>query len=115
VDAGRQGGALHFKPRGKIPIYKQAVGQGTPELLDTGADVPNILRLKPDRTKVLYSALRDHGANEEPMQHDAKMEAKLAGKDSGSSMPSAGQNLMVFSDHASAIERRRRATRAGMA
>ncbi len=81
---------------GKFRIYKQAVGQGTPELLDTGADVPNILRLNPDRTKVLYSALRDHGANEEPMQHDAKMEAKLAGKDSGSSMPSAGQNLMVF-------------------
>jgi len=90
---------------GKFRIYKQAVGQGTPELLDTGAMCRNILRLNPDRTKVLYSALRDHGANEEPLQHDAKMEAKLAGKDSGSSMPSGGTEFNGVSDHASAIER----------
>ena len=46
---------------GKYRIYKQTVGSGTPEVLDTGADVPNVLRLNPERTKVLYTALKRRG------------------------------------------------------
>jgi Tol biopolymer transport system component/DNA-binding winged helix-turn-helix (wHTH) protein len=81
---------------GKYRIYKQEVGQGTPELLDTGGDVPNILRLNPDRTTVLYSTLKDRDASEQTMPHDAAVEKGLEAKASANSGASAGQNPLVF-------------------
>lgn len=41
---------------GKFRIYRQEVGKGTPELIDTGMNEPNILRLSPDRESILYSS-----------------------------------------------------------
>ena len=41
---------------GKVHIYRQEVGKGTPELIDTGAMEPNILRLSPDRQSILFSS-----------------------------------------------------------
>jgi Tol biopolymer transport system component/DNA-binding winged helix-turn-helix (wHTH) protein len=40
---------------GRFHIYRQEVGKGTPELIDTGINWPNILRLNPDRTSILYT------------------------------------------------------------
>src|SRR5882672_2564506 len=77
---------------GKFHIYKQAVGQGTPELLDTGGSEPNILRLNPDRTKVLYSTLKHSDAGEQGFPHDAAAEAKLQGK----TIANSGQNLQIY-------------------
>jgi len=77
---------------GKFHIYKQAVGQGTPELLDTGGSEPNILRLNPDRTKVLYSTLKHSDAGEQGFPHDAAAEAKLQGR----TIANSGQNLQIY-------------------
>ena len=41
---------------GKFHIYRQEVGKGTPELIDTGINEPTILRLSPDRGSILYSS-----------------------------------------------------------
>ena len=55
---------------GKFRIYRQTVGDGTPEVLDTGANVPNILRLNPDRTRVLYASLKKQKGDAQALQHD---------------------------------------------
>lgn len=68
---------------GKFHIYKQAVGQGTPELLDTGGSEPNILRLNPGRTMVLYSTLK---------HNEAATESRQQGKTS----PSIGKNVEIY-------------------
>jgi Tol biopolymer transport system component len=39
---------------GRFHIYRQAVGEGAPELLDSGSEEPNILRLSPDGTEILF-------------------------------------------------------------
>ncbi|GAC1640695.1 MAG: hypothetical protein NVS9B14_22230 [Candidatus Acidiferrum sp.] len=64
---------------GRLRIYKQAVGHGTPEMLDTGADVPSVLRLDPDRTNILYTTLTSPGAGERTSPHDAA-DKNLEGK-----------------------------------
>ena len=81
---------------GKFHIYKQAVGQGTPELLDTGGNEPNILRLNPDRTKVLYTTLKAHGASEQAIERDAAAEKRPEAKASADISTSAGQNLQIY-------------------
>jgi Tol biopolymer transport system component/DNA-binding winged helix-turn-helix (wHTH) protein len=77
---------------GKFHIYKQAVGQGTAELLDTGVNEPNILRLNPDRTKVLYSTLKHGDVDEHGFPHEAAAEARLQSKAS----TNGGQNLQIY-------------------
>lgn len=91
---------------GKYRIYKQKVGDGTPEALDTGANVPNILRLNPERTKVLYTTLKKdadgqtrkndgpHGSTgpQSKMDMGGKQEAEIfqimqVGLDGGESRP----------------------------
>src|SRR5579871_3694344 len=68
---------------GKCRIYKQAVGSGIPEVLDTGADVPNILRLNPDRTKVLYATLKDHGTKDVAIMRGETTDGKEGAMDGG--------------------------------
>src|SRR5579859_501538 len=55
---------------GKFHIYKQTVKQGTPELLDTAGNEPNILRLNPDRTQILYSSLKAANGEKQGIAHD---------------------------------------------
>jgi len=77
---------------GKYHAYKQAVGQGSPELIDTGTDEPNILRLNPDRTEVLYTTLKRGDATTQHFPHDAsKDNGVAANKDIGN-----GQSLNIF-------------------
>src|SRR5262249_9985405 len=54
---------------GKFHIYRQEVGKGTPELIDTGTIEPNILRLSPDRQCILFSS-------DTPVAQQAKAEAE---------------------------------------
>ena len=77
---------------GKFHIYKQGVGQGTPELLDTSGNEPNILRLNPDRTKVLYSTLKHNETGAEALHHEAAAEARQQGK----TILNNGQNLEMY-------------------
>src|SRR5262249_42065301 len=70
---------------GKYHVYKQAVGQGTPELVDTGADEANILRLSPDRTEIFYAAMRRGDGATSHYSHDAAHEKEMAAKGMGSS------------------------------
>ena len=77
---------------GKFHIYKQTVEQGTPELLDTAGNEPNILRLNPDRTKVLYSSLKHIDAGEQAFPHDASVENALQAKASTNNAMNTGSN-----------------------
>jgi Tol biopolymer transport system component len=53
---------------GKFHIYRQEVGKGTPELIDTGTYEPTILRLSPDRESILYSSDTPVGQQEKAME-----------------------------------------------
>ena len=53
---------------GKFHIYRQEVGKGTPDLIDTGTNEPNILRLSPDRESILYSSDTPAGQQEKAME-----------------------------------------------
>jgi len=77
---------------GKFHIYKQTVEQGTPELLDTAGNEPNILRLNPDRTKVLYSSLKHIDASDQAFPHDAAVENGLQAKASTNNVMNTGTN-----------------------
>jgi Tol biopolymer transport system component/DNA-binding winged helix-turn-helix (wHTH) protein len=85
---------------GKFHIYKQAVEQGTPELLDTAGNEPNILRLNPERTKVLYSSLKHADTGELAFPHDAAAEKRLetkASADNGmNTVANNGQHLQIY-------------------
>ena len=81
---------------GKFHIYKQAVGQGAPELLDTGGDEPNILRLNPDRTKVMYATLKGHEAGEQPASHETMADKGPEAKVTTNSSANARQNALMF-------------------
>ncbi len=56
---------------GRFHIYKQEVGKGTPELIDTGINWPNILRLNPDRTSILYITDTAPNAQTQPVSNSA--------------------------------------------
>jgi Tol biopolymer transport system component/DNA-binding winged helix-turn-helix (wHTH) protein len=60
---------------GKFHVYRQQVGQGAPELVETGADEPNILRLNPERTEILYTTLKKEDAAMQPASKDSRMQA----------------------------------------
>ncbi len=77
---------------GKFHVYRQAVGQGAPELVATGVDEPNILRLNPERTEILYTTLKkgDAAAQHLP-KDDSKDAAMQANKEAGN-----GQSVEVF-------------------
>jgi DNA-binding winged helix-turn-helix (wHTH) protein/Tol biopolymer transport system component len=78
---------------GRFHIYRQAVGQGTAELIETGADEPNILRLNPERTEILYSALKQGDKAPERIVHDASKESGMqASKDTSN----AGSTETIF-------------------
>ena len=62
---------------GKYHVYRQAVGQGSPELVETGADEPNILRLNPERTEIFYSTLKKGEAASQRFPHDASKESGI--------------------------------------
>lgn len=60
---------------GRFHIYRQEVGKGTPEMIDTGINEPTILRLSPDRESILYSsdtpvAQQAKATEEEPASGD---------------------------------------------
>jgi Tol biopolymer transport system component len=80
---------------GKLHIYKQAVGQGAPELLDTGGDEPNILRLNPDRSKVLYATLTGHDGAEQIASHDAAAGKRPETNENRNSGANAQQNAPI--------------------
>ncbi|HWZ98295.1 MAG TPA: winged helix-turn-helix domain-containing protein [Candidatus Dormibacteraeota bacterium] len=61
---------------GKFHIYRQAPGEGSPELLDTGSNEPNILRLNPDRTEILYTS-------DQPTETQPYVAAKELGRGEG--------------------------------
>src|SRR5579859_1748703 len=81
---------------GKSHIYKQAVEQGTPELLDTANNEPNILRLNPDRTKILYSSLMHNDGGEQGLARDAIVVKKLETKPDANTSLKAGQGLQNY-------------------
>jgi Tol biopolymer transport system component/DNA-binding winged helix-turn-helix (wHTH) protein len=62
---------------GKFHIYRQEVGQGTAELIETGGDEPNILRLNPERTEILYTALKQGDKAPEHSLHDNSKESGM--------------------------------------
>jgi len=77
---------------GKFHIYKQAVGNGTPELLDTGGHEPNILRLNPERTKVLFTTPKERSASGTGYSHDGDVEKRQDVK----AAANGGQNLQIY-------------------
>ena len=64
---------------GRFHIYRQTVGEGTAELVETGADEPNILRLNPERTEILYTTLKRGDKAPEHSQHDASKDSGMQG------------------------------------
>ena len=72
---------------GKFRIYKQTVGEGSPDLLDTGGNWPNILRLNPDRTKILYTSQKEGNAGDERLSHQID-NAATQGKTGAGNTPS---------------------------
>ncbi|MBS1842487.1 MAG: PD40 domain-containing protein [Acidobacteria bacterium] len=69
---------------GKFHIYRQAMGQGTAEVIETGADEPNILRLNPERAEILYTAMKQGDKAIEKFPHDASKDNGMqASKDAG--------------------------------
>ncbi|HLZ14199.1 MAG TPA: winged helix-turn-helix domain-containing protein [Candidatus Acidoferrum sp.] len=81
---------------GMFHLYKQAVGNGTPELLDTGGNEPVTVRLNPERTKVLYTALKERGAGEHANPHDAVAEKRLEAKTAASGGANAAPGLQIY-------------------
>ena len=51
---------------GEFHIYRQRIGAASPELLVDGHDSPNILRLNPDGTEILYNAQATHQGGATP-------------------------------------------------
>jgi DNA-binding winged helix-turn-helix (wHTH) protein/Tol biopolymer transport system component len=67
------GGALLYISNrdGEFHIFRQKLGAASPELLVDGHDNPNILRLNPDGTQILYSseAIRAGSSGSAPVAH----------------------------------------------
>jgi len=74
---------------GKFHIYRQEVGKGTPEMLDTGINEPVILRLSPGRESVLYTS-------ETPAGQQAKVAVSSRDLGSGEGEKTAGNHSMMY-------------------
>jgi Tol biopolymer transport system component len=64
---------------GEFHIYRQRIGEISPELLVDGHDSPSILRLNPEATEILYNVQGTHPGNSAPLPRSPGFSAERVG------------------------------------
>jgi Tol biopolymer transport system component len=79
---------------GEFHIYRQRIGEISPELLVDGHDSPSILRLNPEATEILYNVQATHAGSSAPLPRSPGFSAEKVGLMRAPIAGGSGQQLL---------------------